>query len=700
MTTQAAATDNLLDSCSSRRVPTARWFVRLLSGLICVLSTIPALAQFPSIPSLSDLNPFSKDEFESLDDKDLETTVTTPMIGDHTRIGGNTAVRMYGIGLVVNLKGTGDDPPISTYRSQLKREMSLKGIKDANNILRSPNTTLVEVKAYLPPLVKKGDTFDVEVHIPGNSEATDLHGGWLLETYLTEVAPIPGEGIKKGDVLAIAGGPIMVSTDWDQKLDQASLRKRGKILGGGRSLRQREMKLYLNNDFRSVRNAKRISDRIGNRFFHYDEYGIRESMGHAKTDTEIDLKIMPQYEDNHARYINVIRHIAFRETAVARNVRVNRLKDQLLNPRTSERTSIELEAIGMEAVPILEAGLKSEWLEVRFHSAMALAYIGETTGLDVLAEAAEKEHAFRIYAFAAMAAVEDVEAHMKLRDMINKADIVSAETRYGAFRALSTLDENDPYIRGEKLNDQFMLHEVATEGPPMIHFATRKKAEIVIFGKHQKFRTPLVLRAGKEILIKGDAGNETVTISNFHLPEREQQKVVSTDIATVIRTVVEMGATYPDVTSMLFQAETQENLPGRLEMNALPKAGQIYYRPRVPSGVAEKDSEKIRVRVGNGNNVPNIFSEQRDNDAQGTRSDDGASYDEITDEDDSRIEPVSGEKEADDSDAAQESGKPRTSSDNEDLGAEPTEEELKKTNYIGRKTRLLDFRNPFKRGDD
>ncbi|MEZ6048290.1 MAG: flagellar basal body P-ring protein FlgI [Planctomycetaceae bacterium] len=199
MTTHTVITELTSDSSNSPAESWRRGFRKLCVRSLCLIACLgftfsPVFAQ---LPTLKDLNPFKKDEFESLADKDLETTLDTPMIGRHTQLGGNSGVRVYGIGLVVNLKGTGDDPPVSTYRTQLKREMARKKIEDANSILRSPNTTLVEVKAVLPPLIQKGDLFDVEVHIPGNSEATDLNGGWLLETYLSEMEPVPGEGLKK-----------------------------------------------------------------------------------------------------------------------------------------------------------------------------------------------------------------------------------------------------------------------------------------------------------------------------------------------------------------------------------------------------------------------------------------------------------------------------------------------------------------------
>src|SRR5687768_18096942 len=48
-----------------------------------------------------------------------------------------------------------------------------------------------------------------------------------------------------------------------------------------------------------------------------------------------------------------------------------------LFPYTTLFRSLQLEAIGKEAIPTLKKGLKSRDLETRFHSAEALAYLDE-----------------------------------------------------------------------------------------------------------------------------------------------------------------------------------------------------------------------------------------------------------------------------------------------------------------------------------
>jgi hypothetical protein len=552
--------------------------------------------------------PFSRKTRSQSPDEDRaaarpSTRVQTPLIGEKTTVAGLNPIVLHGVGLVVGLDGTGDDPPPSTYREMILAEMRRRGVKQPNAYLASPDTALVVVRAYLPPLVREGERFDVEVRVPENSQTTSLNGGWLLETYLSEQALVPGQGLLKGHVYAKASGPILVSTGETDEESQAGVLRRGKILGGGESTRQRDLVINVRTDFATFKNAIQIADQIGKRFYHYSEHGLREPLAEAKTNQRIELLLQPRYKDNYPRYLQVIRHIPFRESEVARQVRMQKLKAELNTPATAERAALELEAIGFEAVPILKSGLKSASLEVRFHAGMALAYLGDPAGVPALAEAARQEPAFRIHAFAALAAIDEAEAHMALRELLGDT---SAEVRYGAWRSLTTMDPDDPFVRGEKLNDEFHLHTIDTGGPPMVHLTRRMKAEIVLFGAEQRFTTPLTVRAGSHVLVNARAGSETVVVSRYAVGEQDHRRTVSTRIADVIRAAAELGATYPDVAQMLVQAEKQKNLPGRLELDALPAAGRVYQRPESDVSNASGTGGR-RTRVGHRNQTPNLF---------------------------------------------------------------------------------------------
>lgn len=549
--------------------------------------------------TMKTLNPFDSEtetRSQSPDDDDLSTEVDTPMIGDHTTIAGRNYITLQGVGLVVGLDDTGSDPPPSRYRELILDEMRRRNIPNPNQLLASKKTALVIVRAYLPPLVKKGDRFDVEVRVPAESETISLNGGRLFETYLTEHALVPGQGVMEGHEFAKAAGPILVSTGEGDTSELAGMLRRGRVLGGGFSLVDRDLTIFLRNDFASFRNSTRIADRIGKRFYEYDAHGIREPLAEAKTHQRITLKLQDRYTENYPRYLQVIRHIAFRESDVARRVRMEKLERNLNNPPSSEKAALALEAMGNDAIPVLKEGLQNPSIEVRFHAATSLAYLGDAAGIDSLAEAAREESAFRVFALAALASLEDAASHVALRDLMS---VASAETRYGAFRALSVLDENDPFIRGQELNKHFKLHVLRTTGDPMVHMTTVKKPEIVLFGADQEIQPPLALRAGSHILITAAPGSRTVTVSRYGAGLADRKETVSTRIADVIRAIADMDASYPDVAQFLVQANNQGNLPGRFEINAVPKAGRVFVRA--------DSNRRSSSRVGGTGLVPNLF---------------------------------------------------------------------------------------------
>jgi hypothetical protein len=576
-----------------------------LRWVACLAVVTLAGCQGLDLSSLEFPTPKLRSQTPEQDAEDeFETKVNTPLVGEYTTIAGLNLVTLHGVGLVVGLDGTGGDPRPSPQRTALLTEMKRRDIKNRNSILQSPSTAMVHIIAHLPPLVSKGERFDIEVRLPPDGEATSLNGGWLMETFLSEQAIVPGKGPLKGHELAKASGPILISDGEGDDASLAGLRRRGRILGGGVSRKDRDMSIYLRNDFRGFRNSTRIAGRIGQRFYQYNRAGQRLPLAEAKTDLKIQLQILRKYKNNYPRYLQVIRNIAFRETEVAQRVRMRRLKEELQDPVSSELAALRLEAIGPKSIPFLKTGLENPALEVKFHSAVALAYLGSPDGLPVLAQAAREERAFRVFAYAAMSVVDDAETHLQLRELMNEE---SAETRYGAFRALTTLDRNDPFVRGEKLGDEFWLHVLETDGEPMIHLTKNRKAEIVLFGTDQRFKTPLTARAGVHILVTAQAGSDEVTVSRYEVGEEDQREVVSTRVADVIRAVAKLGATYPDIAQFLIQAARQENTSGRLEFDALPQAGRIYYRP----GNAASPAADSNTKVGSSNLLPNLFSGAR-----------------------------------------------------------------------------------------
>jgi hypothetical protein len=280
-------------------------------------------------------------------------------------------------------------------------------------------------------------------------------------------------------------------------------------------------------------------------------------------------------------------------------VRLQRLAEELLNPATALTASLELEAIGREAIPTLVAGLQGSHLESRFCAAQSLAYLGDTSGVAALVEAAEHEPAFRVYALAALAATASPEAVVGLQPLL---DHDSLETKYGAFRAITTIAPDDPCVAGRPMQGGYSLHVLQTAGAPVVHFTQRKKSEIVLFGADQRLTTPVVIRAGSHIMVRSSPAGDRLIVSRFAPGTPEVRQEISTHLADLIETVDALGARYPDVVQMLVEADRQANLPGRLGIDALPQAGRTYQR-----GDAGGERSEGATQAGGVNDTPNLF---------------------------------------------------------------------------------------------
>ncbi len=492
-------------------------------------------------------------------------------------------VKLEAVGLVTGLTGTGEDPPPSPQRASILGEMNRRDVEHPNQILASPDTALVLVRAFLRPGIQEGDRFDIEVRAPTRSATTSLRGGKLLETRMTEMAVL-GAQIRKGHLMAVSNGPVLVDPNANIK-DDPALARRGRILGGGVVTKSRNLGLILDHERQSVRISKEVGKAINRRFHSYIN-GRQQGVATPKTDEFIELELHPRYKDNVGRFMQVVRNIAIQESPMQLQSRLLLLKSQLLDPVTSATAALRLEAVGNEeAIDILKLGLDANDPEVRFYAAEALAYLDATDAVAPLVLVAREEPAFRVHALAALSAMDDGSAFDELRGLL---EVKSAETRYGAFRSLWAMSPNDPFIRGENLGRMFSYHILDVSGPPMIHVTNSHRPEIVLFGRKHQLKLPLVLDAGPQILVNGLSGGE-IKISRFG--ETTQQRVVSTDIDEVIRAVVELGGTYPDVVQMLAQAKESGALTSRFRINAIPETGREYSKPTKDSQNPEKSSE-------------------------------------------------------------------------------------------------------------
>jgi flagellar basal body P-ring protein FlgI len=527
------------------------------------------------------------------------------VVGDYAVPHQMNALVVEAVGLV-SVPNTGSDPPPSPQRIHLIDEMLTRGVDNPDRLLASGNFAMVLVRGYLRPGVQKGDRFDVEVRVPAQDETVSLRGGWLMETQLKQLAVL-GNEIREGKVEGLAQGPLLVDPATGTEADRIR-DNRARILGGGVSLISRPLALVVKPQYKSVRYSSQVAAAI-NRRFHTFADGNKTGVAKARDDQYVELLTHPRYKDNIERYMRVVRAVALRESERQRIARIALIERQLLDPVTSSIAALKLEALGRDAVPALLKGIESDDGEVRFYAAEALAYLDDPAAALPLANAARDEPAFRVFALAALSAMDNVAAVDRLRELLDSS---SAETRYGAFRALWAMNAQDPLVRGESFDGKFSYHVLPTAGPPMVHATRSFRPEIVLFGPDQRLIPPLILDAGPQIHVMAhNEGDAEVVVSRIAVGDPVQKRTVSTKIDDIIRAIVELGGTYPDIVQALQQANQQHALPSRFEVDAVPEAGRTYRRDPAGEGddgleTTEDDHQPSGQVIENP--VPDLFS--------------------------------------------------------------------------------------------
>ncbi len=520
----------------------------------------------------------------------------TKLIGDYALPWGLNAQRIERAALITGLPGTGSDPPPGPQRQSLLSDMQARGVVEPNTLLASPATSLAWVHGYLPPGVRKGDRFDIFVEVPPDNETTSLAGGWLMETRLAEMAVV-GNMIRDGRVQGVAEGPLLVDPVSNGTLDPVS-KLRARVPGGGVSLASRPIGLIVTPENRSVAMSKRLGDCI-NRRFHAIVRGSKRGVATPKTDRYIELEIPTVYRDNLARYIRVVRCVAVIEPPSGRHARLELLSRQLQDPVTAPTAALRLEAIGKESIPTLRQALDSRDAEIRFAAAEALAYLGESIAAEPLAEAATNLRSARPAALAALSVLDDANGIDALQSLLSSP---SAETRYGAFRALWTMDRQLPLVRGEQLGDACSLHVLDVKGPALVHVTRSTRPEIVFFGTSHPIQDGLRAEAGGTIVVVVDG--TVATLSRFVPGQADRQIEVAAAADAIVRGIIELGGTYPDAVQFLQQASSHRALESRLAFDALPTdfdgRQSIHEEASARSREIEPDADESDAAAGDG----------------------------------------------------------------------------------------------------
>lgn len=534
-------------------------------------------------------------------DKDSQTNYKT--VGENTGIHGLATLKVEGIGLVVGLANTGSDPPANQYREKMLEIMKKKDIYRADDLLASPTTAVVLLRAYIPPGSRADDMVDVEVWLPPGDGATSLKGGRLLEASLFEQVSGRGRSLPGKELLRVSG-PVLISEQ--SGADKEATLKKGKILGQGRVLYGRDVRIILPQGERSGRRTKQLAQRINLRFTETLN-GRHQGIASAKDEKRVDLHIPPQYRYNLNRFLQVVRRIPLSVSVTFQGQIVQLQETRLHRPKEAIDAALRLEALGSQAIPYLKNALTSSAASVRFSAAESLAYLGDSSGVPVLGKMAEESPEFRAYALAALVALKHPSARVRLTALLHAP---GAETRYGAFRALWIADATDPLLQPVNQNQQeFTLHVVESTGEPMVHVARNFRREVVVFNEQQELQTPISLFAGEHLLVNASADGKTVDVASIK-PGKRRKTQCSARLTDILNAASELGASYPELVELLQQARKQGNLLGRLEVNALPRALPLETLAAI--AVEEGDeagADETQAMVADQGTLPSLFEE-------------------------------------------------------------------------------------------
>ena len=530
--------------------------MRPVTTLILILATLLASGCSKKVPQ----DPYQEQQRKVLMNKGR-------LVQDLARPANVHAAKIESATLVRGLRGTGADEPPSSYQqlvlNDLSRDVDKK--RTAKSEIASTTTAIALLETVVPPGARKGDRLDAKIKLPPGSEASSIQNGYVedAEMYQYMTADI----IRRGYVLGVVNGYVTLDPNLIENKSPVAF-KEGKIIGGAVVSRSRPIWLEIKEDERSAGVAQRIEDVVNKRFSYTKPgYAGKKKVAEAKAGAaRINLEVPEEYRDNVIRYVNVVLAISFYETADELNERVDRLAVQLLNPESSEFASLQLEAIGStnaKVVDAIRAGLNSTNDAVRFNSAITSAYFNirqdRQKTAKILAEFARTNATYRPAALATLGVTmkTSFDVDSELRKLLGEQNI---ETRYGAFRALWTRNPSDYMIQGENMADQFSYHCLNCGGSPYVHVSESTRPEIVLFNSDAIYLQGAVeIEANPRLTIRAD--EDGIVVKQYAAGDGvDEQRRVSYKVDDVVRAIVELGGTYPDVVSFLTQAKTKKFL--------------------------------------------------------------------------------------------------------------------------------------------
>ena len=432
-----------------------------------------------------------------------------------------------GYGFVSNLNGTGDTNAPNAVREYMVKEM-IKHKWDSSLIstrtptpeeaLRDPRNAIVQVDGYLPPGVRKGQKFDIQVSAIEGNNTTSLAQGDLFQTELRILGANPLDPGGSVNVFARAEGPVFVNPAYALKTDlesdpaaRRSLRM-GLIMNGARSLEDRPLGLRLRQP--SMRMSRYVEQRIDQRLQE-----IRpDVIGAAQDEGIVHIYVPPGLNGDWEHFAGLVNFLYLNNTPEFAAVKARQLADEAVKPNAPLlEISYAWEGLGKAALPVIhERGLMSHANgDVAFAAARAAAYLSDAGAPQALINIARTPgHKFQVNAVQVLGTLP---ASPSIKEMLRP--LLDSKETLVRLEAYKVLARNGDYgvfampIAGGPEKGGFTLDVVRSEGPPIIYATQRGEPRVAVIGNRIGINMPITFAAmDGRLSISSNPDNRTATI--------------------------------------------------------------------------------------------------------------------------------------------------------------------------------------------
>ena len=525
-------------------------------------------------------------------DPDLNATVASK-----TDVDNMGPVHVSGVGLVYGLEpGAGSHPPQGGWRAMLEASFKKAGFTNIREIIDHPEkrTSLVLVSAVIPAGARKDEPVDLQITLPDDSKTQSLKGGVLYACELTEYDTTGNlRSVAKGGRPAGPSGGLVLGNVWVKTVEKAavvagievgpdgkavggadgdrpSLRV-GRVWAGGRVVRARPYYFLMKPGEAGVRTTAQVAERLNTAFGAGTDPSTKVAEVSLQGQKLVTVNVPYPYRNNHPRFLVVARQVPMAPAGPDSPYRRD-LEDQLLDPATAVRAAVKLEALGGDARRALKVGLESPSPWVRFASAEALAYLGHSDGAGELARLAEDHPAIRAQCLLALAAADDAAFTDKLVELMASPD---PQLRYGAFVALRLADDRHPALGGRQLAHALWVHRVAPGSAGMVHLATDRRSEMVVFGDNVRLKGPIPpFTLGPDLTVSMPAGAAEVVLTRIVKVKGEwdeQKQTCPPDLSAVLAAIAKLGGGHPEAVALIRGAAAADALTAAVAVDALPR---------------------------------------------------------------------------------------------------------------------------------